>query len=1177
MIDQSPPRSRLTRSTLFCALLCWVTGLPMAQAQDTDGSTALRGGFTVNHAGDAADAMPGDGLCNTGLDPVLAQCTLRAALEEANARGVGSRIAFQLPVVNGIAQIQPRSALPELRVALAIDGGTQPVTQRVDLNGRLLRNQGIVASALVVRGSGSRLTGLSIHGFTRHGIELRGQGGHMVANTFLGVFPNGTTVDPNDGAGVFITESTLNLVGGSTSGSGNVFAGGSVSTPGFGFPAPGVLIFGSQASGNRIEGNHFGLSQSGNAVLGLAGNGVFLADAPNNTIGGALTAEQRNVFAACGGSDPLFGYGILLSGSSSSGNVIVNNLIGLDPTGTVARPNGVGGIRLFNGPSGNTIGGTQPLSRNVIHGPRFGIFIGAEAGSFTALVSNNVIVGNLIGSNAAGTQPLFGEVGVFLGGFAPGNRLGGTTPAERNLISGHLFDNVVIEGEGAVDNLVRGNYIGTDVTGTRALVQSTVEPAFGTDGGIRLGDGAQRNSIGGTVPGAGNLIAGNPGDGVLLRRLDATASLAIRDNRIEGNLIGVDASGRAALPNSGNGIRNIDAANTTIGGSTAARNVISGNRLSGVLIAGRQSTDSVIRGNAIGTDAGSVLPLPNGSDLPEACRDGFGIHVVGTTGTAIGSNSAVPSNNSERNVVRFNRRAGIRIEGSNACLPLPEVASTTHAQVRTNLISDNGGLGIDVGVSGPDANDVGDGDDGPNTLLNAPVLQTATPNGTLFSHTSAPAQSLVFDIYASSTCDPSGFGEGGQFLTSFFSTSNNIGQVFLNLPRYGVAGKPFISAVATATNAPGARSSEFSNCVAEGNNGAGPAFQASPLQTFQFTPGGPQPTAQNLGVSAVNTTLPQSYGITRNVPWITFTPNSGLTPATIAVFVDPTGLPPGLNTGTLTISGSATPTTVTVQLQIGPASAGNFTATPSALVFNGVVGGANPAAQALAISTSSNAQVQFSATDSAAWLSLSTSSGFTPGATSAAVNLAGLPAGTYQASIAVSGGTLPTLQVPVTLNLQPGGATGNVVANPGFESGTAPWVFTGESVLAIRDGLAQEGAAYALLAPLAESSRVHQTLAVPCSGAAGLRFQLNVSSSLTLPTAADRLFVELTSPAGALQQILASYSNLDRTAPGIYTPRGPFDLSAFACQSVRLQFRAEPNSSFGTGATSFRVDAVSVN
>ena len=79
-----------------------------------------------------------------------------------------------------------------------------------------------------------------------------------------------------------------------------------------------------------------------------------------------------------------------------------------------------------------------------------------------------------------------------------------------------------------------------------------------------------------------------------------------------------------------------------------------------------------------------------------------------------------------------------------------------------------------------------------------------------------------------------------------------------------------------------------------------------------------------------------------------------------------------------------------------------------------------------------------------------------------------------------------------------------------------------------------------------------------------------MTTRLTGSIALDKLFVELTQPSNALLQIFATYSNLDASA---YQLRGPFNVSAFRCQTVRLRFRGSPNTSFG-GATTFRIDDV---
>src|SRR5205823_8738700 len=113
---------------------------------------------------------------------------------------------------------------------------------------------------------------------------------------------------------------------------------------------------------------------------------------------------------------------------------------------------------------------------------------------------------------------------------APGNTIGGTTAAARNIISGHNLSAVSINGSGATNNLVQGNYIGTDVTGTHSVPNNFLissPPA----GAVFISD-ASHNQIGGTSAGAGNLISGNKLSGVLIS--GATAS----DNKVQGNLIG---------------------------------------------------------------------------------------------------------------------------------------------------------------------------------------------------------------------------------------------------------------------------------------------------------------------------------------------------------------------------------------------------------------------------------------------------------------------------------------------------------------------------------------------------------------------------------------------------------------------------------------------------------------
>ncbi|MCP4960091.1 MAG: CSLREA domain-containing protein, partial [Actinomycetia bacterium] len=93
----------------------------------------LTGSVVVNSTGDSSDAIPGDGFCDTGGtnsegDPA---CTLRAAIEEANASLVVSKIAFDMPAgeaghAAGVWTIAPASALPAVTAPVHLDGSTQP-------------------------------------------------------------------------------------------------------------------------------------------------------------------------------------------------------------------------------------------------------------------------------------------------------------------------------------------------------------------------------------------------------------------------------------------------------------------------------------------------------------------------------------------------------------------------------------------------------------------------------------------------------------------------------------------------------------------------------------------------------------------------------------------------------------------------------------------------------------------------------------------------------------------------------------------------------------------------------------------------------------------------------------------------------------------------------------------
>jgi hypothetical protein len=310
------------------------------------------------------------------------------------------------------------------------------------------------------------------------------------------------------------------------------------------------------------------------------------------------------------------------------------------------------GILLERGAYDNLIGGQNTAAGhgcstdcNVISGNGgCGVEIrGPDAG-------NNHIAGNLIGTDATGTSPLGNsDRGVNIAGGAKENLVGGVGASERNVISGNRSGGVTLSGPGVAQNLVIGNYVGTDVSGSVSLPNGRH--------GVCLGDGAQYNRIGGTTAGEGNLISGNAENGVTLESPGTTYNVVLA------NRIGTDATGTLALPNEHGVYLRYGASENQIGREEG--NLISGNRQHGVAIE-HQATANVISHNRIGTALNGIDPLPNGLD---------GVWVAqGAQANTIGPG----------NEIAFNRRDGVGVEGS----------STLGNRVTSNSVFFNFGLGI---------------------------------------------------------------------------------------------------------------------------------------------------------------------------------------------------------------------------------------------------------------------------------------------------------------------------------------------------------------------------------------------------------------------------------------------------------------------------------------------------
>ncbi|MCS6803726.1 MAG: hypothetical protein NZ823_01110, partial [Blastocatellia bacterium] len=560
--------------------------------------------FVVTSTGDGADSNLADGVCDDGTG----RCTLRAAIEQANARAGADLIQFNIPGA-AIPTIAPSRPLPPITEPLTVDGTTQPAG-RVEVNGE---NAGF-ANGLEILSGRCVVRGLVINRFRIDGIWILSNGGNIIEGNLIGTNAAGTEDRGNQYGGVRIDDAPDNLIGGTTPAARNVISGNN---------SAGIVILLGGARDNRVQGNLIGTDVTGRNGLGNSFDGVVIADAPGNLIGDTV-AGARNVISAQGHA------GVLIQGEAARGVQVRGNYIGTDVTGSLALGKGAG-VMIEGGATAATIGGlaVRPglAPGNVIAGNTTGILI---TGSRT---TDHQIQGNLIGTNATGTAALRNVIGVLLED-SPGNTVGGTVSTARNVIAA-ASSGVQIQGTPSRNNRVLGNYIGTDITATAPI---------GNFIGVYIIRGS-RNTIGGATDVTRNILSGND-FGVYIFGHQASGNI------VQGNWIGLNVTGRASLPNTFIGLSIDNAPGNLIGGTTpGATNVISGNQETGVFIQGAAATGNQIVGNLIGTDVTGTLALGNGEGV--FIRDASGNMIGGTSSNA-------------GNLISGNRRAGVLITGPSS-------------------------------------------------------------------------------------------------------------------------------------------------------------------------------------------------------------------------------------------------------------------------------------------------------------------------------------------------------------------------------------------------------------------------------------------------------------------------------------------------------------------------------
>ena len=355
------------------------------------------------------------------------------------------------------------------------------------------------------------------------------------------------------------------------------------------------------------------------------------------------------------------------------------NFVGTNAGGTAAGGLNHFGIGIGNDATYTQIGGLTPGERNIISGNDIGIDIADHSAQWTR------IIGNYIGTDISGSYAipnLFNGVVIEVG--ARNNTVGGTTPAERNVISGNAGAAVVLTDAPSFQNTVIGNYIGVDATGHAALPNKAGISIFTT----------AFNRIGGSQPGEGNLISGNLEKGIEI------ASLGRSDAIVIGNRIGLDASGAPTLGNTFSGINIQFGRHVFIGGlGPGEGNQVAGNGVGngvGVSVGKSGSINNWVAGNLISNNAYMGVSIMDYASRTLVVRNTI---TSSSPGVWIRQGTM---NTLRANSIHDNTTAGIQLlDGGNQELTAPVitgltptgVTGTTCANCLVEVFSDLGSQG----------------------------------------------------------------------------------------------------------------------------------------------------------------------------------------------------------------------------------------------------------------------------------------------------------------------------------------------------------------------------------------------------------------------------------------------------------------------------------------------------
>ncbi|QEG40277.1 DUF4347 domain-containing protein [Roseimaritima ulvae] len=438
----------------------------------------------------ANDVLDGDA---TSIDALLAdkgadgKISLREAIWAANNTtnfdaSTPDQIEFAIGT-GGQTIMVGAGGLPTLTDAVVLDATTQPGyagTPLITLDGT---NATSATGGITLRTSNSTVSGFIVQNFVDEGLEIDGSTGfgdnNILENNWVGVTSTGAAAGNGDN-GILVTVNAYD----------NIIRNNVVGDSG----GHGIQLK-NDAVGNWVYGNNVGIGIDDVTVRANGGHGIDIRGSSTDNIIGTdrdnvADVTERNVISG----NTLNGIDI---DATSSGTEIAGNWIGTTGTGSSGVGNSNTGINVLG--ANTIIGGSGTDHGNVITGnANEGINISGTSATGT------IIQGNIIGLDADGaTGSGNADVGIAILAGAHTTTIGGSLAGQGNVISKN-YEGIEINSN---NNTVQGNFIGTDITGT-------LDRGNRSDDGVEIQNNATGNLIGGTVDGAGNVIAFNALDGV---------------------------------------------------------------------------------------------------------------------------------------------------------------------------------------------------------------------------------------------------------------------------------------------------------------------------------------------------------------------------------------------------------------------------------------------------------------------------------------------------------------------------------------------------------------------------------------------------------------------------------------------------------------------------------------